>query len=332
MNTGPTRPVSWQATPGWGITDDPFGEVDAITVADDGTVYLFGRWPTTVRVYSRDGVERARWDASFSERPHGLAVVGDRLYCVDAGDSAIKVLDSRDGRIVDVFGTPGAHSDTGVDWDQPDTISRLGTVRGGPPFNRPTGIAPGPGGTLFVSDGYGNCRIHEITTDGTVVGSFGTPGGDPGSFNLPHGITVDADGRVYVADRENDRVQVFGPTGELLDMWTDVRLPSGICRGPGGLVLVAEVGKPSWRHSIAHPDTEEDHPPRVTVRTAEGEVVGQIGHPTGTLGDPGVLIAPHCVAMGPDGTVFVGELADAVAKVRGLERPLPAVQRFECHW
>lgn len=325
--------IAWSVEPGWGLDADVFDEVDGIAVADDGEVHLFGRWPARVQVHAPDGALRAAWGGTgFSDRPHGLAVAGDLLWCVDAGASALVALSRSDGSVVRTLGEPGAPSDTGVDWAQPDTTSRLRTVAGGPPFNRPTDVAIAPDGTLLVADGYGNCRIHRLTPDGDLLASWGTPGSARGAFNLPHGIAIGSDGSVYVCDRENDRVQVFDLDGTPTGSWEDLRLPSGVAVGPDGLVLVAEVGKPSWRRSLAHPDEEPDHPARISVRRPDGTVVGEVGRCTGPIGEPGVLLAPHCVAVGPDGSVFVGELAAAVAAARGLDRDLPAVQRFACSW
>ena len=78
----------------------------------------------------------------------------------------------------------------------------------GKPFNKPTDLARAPNGELYISDGYGNSSVHRFTADGTLIQSWGEPGTGPGQFNLPHGVWVDGD-RVYVADRQNNRVQIF---------------------------------------------------------------------------------------------------------------------------
>ena len=84
------------------------------------------------------------------------------------------------------------------------------------PFNMVTNAAVGPNGDLFVSDGYGNARVHRFSAEGELKASWGEPGSGPGQFNLPHGIVVDRSGRVFVADRENSRIQIFSSEGELL--------------------------------------------------------------------------------------------------------------------
>ena len=74
-------------------------------------------------------------------------------------------------------------------------------------------------GSMFMSDGYGNARVHKFSADAKYLFSWGEPGKAPGQFNLPHGVWIDRRGRLLVADRENDRVQVFDQDGKLLEVW-----------------------------------------------------------------------------------------------------------------
>ena len=92
-------------------------------------------------------------------------------------------------------------------------------THGGGPFNLPTDIAFAPDGSMFMTDGYGNARVHKFSADAKYLFSWGEPGTAPGQFNLPHGVWIDSRGRVLVADRENDRVQVFDQNGKLLQVW-----------------------------------------------------------------------------------------------------------------
>src|SRR5207248_5131536 len=95
---------------------------------------------------------------------------------------------------------------------------------------------------LYVTDGYGNARVHRFAPDGCLRHSWGDPGRAPGQFNLPHGIAVGPDGTVYVADRENSRVQRFDPEGAFLSEWTDVARPCQVAVDARGNLLVAELG------------------------------------------------------------------------------------------
>jgi sugar lactone lactonase YvrE len=70
-----------------------------------------------------------------------------------------------------------------------------------------------------MSDGYGNARVHKFSADLKLDQILGRAGQRPGQFNLPHGLWIDRRGRLLVADRENDRVQVFDQDGKLLTIW-----------------------------------------------------------------------------------------------------------------
>src|SRR5204863_269186 len=99
----------------------------------------------------------------------------------------------------------------------------------GEPFHRCTHTALSPKGEIYVSDGYGNARVHKYSPAGKLLFSWGEPGTDPGQFNIVHNICTDADGWVYVADRENHRVQVFDGNGKYQAQWNNLHRPCGIC-------------------------------------------------------------------------------------------------------
>jgi hypothetical protein len=92
-------------------------------------------------------------------------------------------------------------------------------------FSGPTDLAWLPDGTFFVADGYANSRIVKFDKNGKYLTSWGTKGVEPGQFNLPHGIDVDRNRRVYVADAHNSRVQVFDENGKFLDQWPNIWRP-----------------------------------------------------------------------------------------------------------
>ena len=95
-------------------------------------------------------------------------------------------------------------------------------------FNLPTDVAFGPNGDVYVSDGYGNARVVKYTAGGQYALEWGSRGTGPGEFGLPHNLVVDAEGRVYVADRDNRRVQVFAPDGEFLAEWPNIGVVSAL--------------------------------------------------------------------------------------------------------
>ena len=126
-----------------------------------------------------------------------------------------------------------------------------------------------------MSDGYGNCRVHQFGPNGELKRSWGTPGQGPGEFFLPHGISVHADGRVFVCDRENDRIQIFSPDGEYLSEWTDTRRPTHLVFDGQGRAYVSELwwqpGQTSGRYGPAG-DTRSG---RASVYDGEGRVLAR---------------------------------------------------------
>jgi DNA-binding beta-propeller fold protein YncE len=131
---------------------------------------------------------------------------------------------SLDGNLLMTLGAWGRPSDTGWSGDYRDPVKRAAG-----PFHAPSDVALSPTGELYISDGYGNARVHRFTPDGRLLFSWGAPGKTaPGQFHIPHGVWVHTDGRVFVADRENGRIQIFSPGGEFLTQWGGLSRPCDI--------------------------------------------------------------------------------------------------------
>ena len=111
----------------------------------------------------------------------------------------------------------------------------------GEPFNLPAGVAVAESGEVFVADGYANCRVHKFDAEGEHLMSWGEPGSGPGQFMLPHSVWVDSGGRVLVADRENDRLQVFSQNGRFVSLWpAELIGPAAVFVDSEGTAFVAE--------------------------------------------------------------------------------------------
>ena len=197
-----------------------------------------------------------------------------------------------------------------------DPHDRLASIKGGPPFNRPTGVAIAPSGDLYVTDGYGNAKVHRFSADGSLIQSWGEPGIGPGQFNLPHDVWVAPDERVFVADRENDRIQIFGPTGMFLDQWTHLQRPTGLCIRDG-LIYVSELWWVPGARSFRLGKIEKDMPGRVSVLDLSGKVLARFGY-QGERTAPGNFIAPHGVCADSHGDLYVSEVTQTFAASKGL--------------
>ena len=148
----------------------------------------------------------------------------DSVFCVDDNGHRVHKF-TPEGKLLMTLAPSNGVADTGYNGTDHQSI-----LRSGPPFNTPTDVALAPDGNLFVSDGYGNARVHKFSADGQLLLSWGDPGEGPSQFNQPHGVYVDPEGKVYVADRQNSRIQIFSPQGEFLDQWTEVWWPNALCQ------------------------------------------------------------------------------------------------------
>jgi len=214
----------------------------AVAVDSQDRVYAFNRVAEhPVVVFDRDGNFLSSWGAGLFKFPHAIRFdAEDRAWLTDEHLQQFMKF-TADGQLLQTIGVRGQRSDTGVPDDDFTSVAWKKVTHAGGPFNLPTDIAFAPDGSMFMTDGYGNARVHKFSADGQYMFSWGEPGNGPGQFNLPHGIWVDRRGRLLVADRENDRVQIFDQEGRLLDIWaTELIGPAFFYVDPDDIVYVAE--------------------------------------------------------------------------------------------
>ncbi len=307
-------------------------DVADVAVDSEGRVYLFCRSAHPVLVYERDGRFVGSWgEGVFTMRAHGVTMTpDDTLWFTDDGDQTVRRF-TRDGRLLATIGTSGRASDTGYDGKTVNSITH-----GGPPFNRPTSVAVAPNGDLYVSDGYGNARVHQFSPGGELRRSWGEPGTGPGQFMIPHGVTVHRDGRVFVCDRENDRIQIFSPDGEFLTEWTGVQRPTKLVFDQR-VAIVAEL---TWREGLRSFRTgpiTRHRPSRIAMLDERGAVLARLGDDgpideTWGGADPcraGNFCAPHGLALDPNGDLYVAEVTWTIGVSKGLVGPsCHAIQKF----
>ena len=176
------------------------------------------------------------------------------MYLTDR-EANIAMKCTLDGERLLTIGEVGAYSDTGCE------VAGEVCPRAAGPFNFLTEMTPAPNGDLYVSDGYRNARVHRFSAAGQLLSSWGQPGkGGPNEFHLPHSLIAGQDGRIYLCDRENSRVQVFSPEGEYLTMWTDMQRPLDISQDGEGVFYTSE--RP-----------ENGKPPQISILDGEGQVL-----------------------------------------------------------
>jgi DNA-binding beta-propeller fold protein YncE len=304
----------WEQLPaGWA-----FGEVAGVATDAQDRVYVFCRSAHPIIVFDRTGQFLTSWGEGVFHRPHGITIGPDgAVYCTDDLDHTVRKFSSA-GELLLTLGVSGQASDTGIVDIDYRTIRRAG-----PPFHRPTNLAVAPDNTLYVTDGYGNARVHHFAADGRLLQSWGEPGSGPGQFNLPHGVAVDRNGQVYVADRENSRIQIFTRDGRFLAEWNDVARPMEVFIDGRDNVFVAEVGYRAGLFPWTVPPQTDPVGARVSVFDRQGQLHARWGggaEPC-AVGD---FFAPHDIWADSRGDLYVGEVVLSARGNRGLVAP-------ECH-
>jgi sugar lactone lactonase YvrE len=286
-------------------------DVDGVAVDSKDNVYLLTRKDPRVIVYDREGNFLRSWgEETFTSRTHGITIgPDDMVYTVDDGDHTLRKF-TPDGKQLMMIGTAGKASDTGYDGKNHGSVRRAG-----PPFNRPTDAAIAPDGEIYVSDGYGNARVHRFQPDGSLIQSWGEPGSSPRQFRLPHGIGISPDNRLFVMDRENDRIHIYSREGQLLEMWTHVQRPTDIAFDPEGRVYVSELWWRPGQKSFMNGKIRYDLPGGVRVLDLSGNVL--MHWCSADREAPGNFVAPHTLCVDSHGDLYVGEVTWTFGVSRG---------------
>jgi DNA-binding beta-propeller fold protein YncE len=263
---GPTYTVlpGWGEVPGNGV----WGDVLGVAIDREGNIVAFRRAEPPILKFNPAGKLLASFGDGMFAAAHGLRIDRDGFIwaadfrAVDGkGQQVVKM--TPDGRVVMTLGTKGTPGDSAT------------------AFNGPCDMAFAPDGDIFVADGHVNARVVKFSRDGKFIKAWGTKGNGPGQFNVPHAIVLDSRGRVLVADRNNNRIQIFDQDGTYLDEWKQFGQPSGLFIAPDDTLYVADV---AVKKGI------------VVGSARDGSVTGLI---QGTL--------PEGIAVSEDGTLYAGE-------------------------
>lgn len=307
--------IESQGVPGgYGVVNDwprlppgfRFDQVAGVAVTSRNEVLVFHRadrsWldeegpirrPTILRIDATSGRVIDSLGANLFRNPHGIAVdAQDNIWVADNNLHQVFKL-SPSGDVLMTLGEAGVR---GAD----DTH-----------FSGVTDVAVAADGSIFVTDGYGNNRLVKFSPQGRFLFQVGgaDPGDGPGQFRLPHGITLDGRGRVYVADRSNVRIQVFEADGTFITQWKSEALgrPWGLEVGHDGFLYVVDGGD-YWlvRQFLSErPDTL----PRDRARVHRMDLAGNILETFGSYGQyAGQFTWPHDIAVDRDGGVYVAEV------------------------
>ena len=296
---------NWVKLPeGW-----QFGDVAAVAVDDKDQVYAFHRGPHPVIVFDRGGNFLRSWGDGLFKRPHGIHIGPDgAIYLTDDGDHSVRKC-TPEGKVLLTLGVPGKATE----------------FMSGEPFNRCTHTALSPQGDIYVSDGYGNGKVHKYSPDGKLLMSWGESGSSEGQFNLPHNISCDEDGWVYVADRENHRIQVFDGNGRFEAQWNNLHRPCAMYMPVGKcpLCYVGETG-PYYGFNRGAPNLG----PRVSILSNKGELLARITTTPAAGTGPGQFLAVHGISVDSRGDIYAAEVGYTAWP--SLFPGVPAPQKLRC--
>ena len=271
-----TGKYTYEVAEGWGQLPAgwTWGWIPAVACDSQDRVYVYSRSEHPLVIFDRDGNFLDSWGEDILQDAHGIFIdEEDNVYCTERNTHCVYKFNPQ-GELVLTLGTPG----------QPG-------ANDGDPFNLPTDLAVASTGELFVSDGYGNARVHKFSPTGELLLSWGEWGDGPGQFALSHCVRLDKEDRVWVCDRTNDRIQIFDTDGNYLTEWTGLLKPDTIYFDPReDVVYVAE---------LTH---------QVSIYSLDGELLSQWGgaRPSEKPGE--FLACPHGIWADSRGDLYVGQV------------------------
>ncbi|MCW3989512.1 MAG: peptidyl-alpha-hydroxyglycine alpha-amidating lyase family protein [Candidatus Bathyarchaeota archaeon] len=277
-------PLGYTVVKGWPKLPDGWmlGQVAGVATDSKGRYYVFhrGEGAPPLICFDRAGEVIRSWGVGVFVRPHMVKCDGDdNIWAID-DNGHVLYLYSPEGEVLRTLGTKGAPGEDGSH------------------FDKPTDIAYGREGGFYVSDGYGNKRVARFNKGLNFQGQWGSEGVEPGQFVLPHAITTDEEERVYVADRNRWRVQIFSPEGKQLKMWTHIGKPFGIVYASDGYLYICDGTNA-----------------RVTKVETSGKIVGFFGTPSDNAGQ---ISTAHDISVAPNGDILLGHL-DGRAQLFSLD-------------
>lgn len=273
------------------------GEASGVAVNSKGHIFLFQRTKPMLAEYDAKGNFLQSIGEGLFTHPHGLRIdADDNLWTTDDGNHLVLKLDPA-GNVLLVLGRINTGAE--ANWL----------------FNKPADVAFAKNGDIYVADGYGNSRVVKFDRDGNYIKAWGKYGTGTGEFDLPHTVAVDDQNRVYVGDRENQRIQIFDSEGKFIQQWTGIGYPYGLLITPDQHVWMVDGGYD-----------------RIVELDRDGKILGAFGEPGHT---PGQMAWGHFMAMGPDQTIYVADVLNwrfqvfsRTAPTNAMTKYIPSVRMF----
>ena len=283
-------------------------EATSVSVDSNDNVYVFNRGNVPLLIFDKNGNLKTSWgnDDPFGEvkvevlridyklqtwegsrfvRPHSILLdYEDNIWCVDdSGHKIYKFDQNFELKLSLGDGNPAERES-------------------GKPFNRPTDITINKkNGDLFISDGYGNSRIHHYDKEGNYIKSWGESGTGPGQFSLPHNICMLENDELIVCDRENHRVQIFSTEGQFIKEW-HVHKATAVTTDHKGNIFIAEQGPPPVQNGVKNLGHS------VGIWDREGNLLQRLGAELPGE-EPDQFLWPHSISVDSKGRIFVAEVS-----------------------
>ena len=213
-----------------------FGWIPAVACDSKDNVYVYSRSEHPLVIFDRAGNFLDVWGEDVLQDAHGLFIdKDDNVFCTERNTHCVHKFD-RNGKLLMTLGTPGVPG-----------------ARPGDPLNLPTDLVVAPNGDLYITDGYGNARVHHYSADGKLLHSWGEPGSGPGQFDLSHCVRIDKHNQLWVCDRNNSRIQMFDLQGNYLSEWADLAHPDQIYfDAHDDVVYIAELDQQVSIYTLDH--------------------------------------------------------------------------------
>jgi DNA-binding beta-propeller fold protein YncE len=252
-----------------------FGEVSGVAQNSKGHTFIFNRGPHPLIEFDAKGKFVKFLAEGLIQSSHAIRIdAQDNIWLTDVASHLVLKLNPN-GNVVMVLGKTNLTGEL-------DNAHKMVL------FNKPSDVGFGRDGDIFITDGYGNSRVVKLNKDGKFLKAWGSKGTGDGQFNIPHAVVVDAKGLLYIADRENKRIQIFDQEGNLQKIWTHIG-------SPYGLYLTKE-------QEIFMTDGVED---RISKLDLNGKIIGTYGGSGKAAGQFGM---PHAIIVSAAGEIMVAEI------------------------
>lgn len=285
--------IGYEVVAGWPQKPAEFtwGFMPGIAVDAQDRIWTFNRGDMPVQVYGADGSFIRAWGQGTIGLAHHIKIDAQQnVWLADVGQHVVRKFTPA-GELLLTLGTPREY---GEDANH---------------LNKPTDMVITKAGDIFVTDGYGNNRVVHFSPEGKFLATWGRLGPAPGEFSQPHAIAVDSQGRLYVVDRYNVRVQIFDQQGKFLSQWSNLITPWGIAITPRDEIFVCGSSPMRWSDK---PDLSSPPKDQLVMKfTPEGKIEELWTFPLtpeDRKAEPGELKWAHAITVDSRGDIYIGDI------------------------